>query len=448
MNNTKEKNLILKNGANIAVIGGGPSGSFFSYFAIDYARKHNLDISIDIIEAKEFGCAGISGCNQCGGVVSESLIQMLSKDGIELPPEVIRKGIETYTLHIEQGSTIIEAPIDEQKIATMFRGLGPKGSKPYGQKSFDDYLLELCTLKGVNIILDRVTQMERKENTILIKTKNNFEKEYDLVVGATGLSTKSFDLFRKLCPSYIFPQTTRAYISEISLDEELINEYFGNSMHVFLLNIPNIKFGALIPKAKYVTLVLLGIDINKEIAEKFMNSEPVKKCFPENFNLNNVVPCQCYPLINIKGAKSAYSDRVVIIGDSATSKLYKNGIGAAYITGKAAAKTAIIHGISEKKFKKYYEPICINLKRDNNIGKYIFKITTIIQKTAVLKRAVLNMVINEQHMKKEDRNMSSILWDTFTGSASYKDIFARFFHPRVMLPMTWNTILAIVNKIK
>ena len=33
----------------------------------------------------------------------------------------------------------------------------------------------------------------------------------------------------------------------------------------FLLNLPNIKFGALVPKANYVTLVLLGKDINKDI---------------------------------------------------------------------------------------------------------------------------------------------------------------------------------------
>lgn len=448
MDNPKENKLVLKNGSNIAVVGGGPSGSFFTYFALDFAARYRLEINIDIIEAKEFTCAGIAGCNQCGGVVSESLIQLLSKEGIILPPEVIRKGIETYTLHLEQGSIVIEAPVDEQKIATMFRGIGPKGCRPNGQKSFDDYLLELCTLKGANIIFDRVTGMERKENSILISTKNNFEKEYDFVVGAVGLGKKTFELFHKLCPSYIFPKTTRTYISEISLDKELINEYFGNSMHVFLLNLPNIKFGALIPKVNYVTLVLLGSDITKEIAGNFINSEPVKKCFPANIDLISTIPCQCYPLINIKGAKSAYSDRVVLIGDSSTSKLYKNGIGAAYITAKAAANTAIFKGIAERDFKKHFLPTCNKLERDNNIGKFIFMATTIIQKTAVLKRSMLNVVVNEQQKERHSRKMSSILWDTFTGSAPYKDILVRFLHPAVILSLVWNTMLAIFKKRK
>ncbi len=396
MDNTKENNLVLEDGATIAVVGGGPSGSFFAYFAFEHADRYGLDINIDILEAKDFTCDGPAGCNNCGGIVSESLIQMLSTEGIVLPSDVIRKGIETYTLHLEQGSTEIEAPVDEQRIASMFGGLGPKGCTPGGQRSFDDYLLELCESKGANIIHDRVVDMERKDNGILLKTKSNVEKEYDLVVGAVGLNKKTFGLFHKINPSFVFPQTTRTHICEIHLGEKLINKHFGNSMHVFLLNLPNIKFGALIPKAKYVTLVLLGADINKEIVASFLDSEPVKKCFPKEIDLDSIITCRCYPFINIKGAKSAFDDRVILIGDSASSKLYKNGIGAAYITAKAAANTAIFQGISKKDFNKHFQPTCRNLETDNTIGKFIFMVTTIIQKTPVLKRAMLKMVIQSK----------------------------------------------------
>ncbi len=74
--------------------------------------------------------------------------------------------------------------------------------------------------------------------------------------------------------------------------------------------------------------------------------------------------------------------------------------------------------------------------------------TTIIQKTAVLKRSMLNVVINEQQKERHSRKMSSILWDTFTGSAPYKDILIRFLHPVVILSLVWNTMLAIVKKRK
>ena len=46
--------LELSDGANIAVIGGGPAGSFFSYFALDFAERYGLSVHIDIIEAKDF----------------------------------------------------------------------------------------------------------------------------------------------------------------------------------------------------------------------------------------------------------------------------------------------------------------------------------------------------------------------------------------------------------
>ncbi len=444
----KSNNLKLKDGSNIAVVGGGPSGSFFTYFALDFAERNGLKINIDIIEPKDFNCAGPGGCNNCGGLVSESLIQMLSVDGIILPADVIRKGIGSYTFHLEQGSIAIEASVDEQRIASMFRGIGPKGCSVVGHKSFDNYLMELCATKGANIISDRVSEVERKKDGIVLKTKNNFEKEYDLVVGAVGLNKKAFQLFNKLCPYFEGPHTTRTFICEIQMDGKQINEYFGNSMHVFLLNLPNIKFGALIPKARYVTLVLLGSDINEEIVESFLASGPVKKCFPPNTDLQSIITCQCYPYINIEGAKSAFADRVVLIGDSSTSKIYKNGIGAAYITAKAAANTALFQGISEGHFKKYFQPTCNNLEKDNNIGKFIFKVTSIIQQSAILKSAILRMVINEQQKERHKRKLSSILWDIFTGSAPYKDILLRFLNWQVIVTLIRNIMSAIIRILK
>ena len=262
-------------------------------------------------------------------------------------------------------------------------------------------------------------------------------------MGAIGLNQKTFELFHKLCPSFRIPKTTRTYIAEIHMEEELIQKHFGDSMHVFLLNLPNIKFGALIPKGTHVTVVLLGENVDKKVVDSFLNSEAVKKCIPEGLDLQENSKCNCYPFINVKGSRLAFSDRVVLIGDSSTSKLYKNGIGAAYLTAKAAASTAIFEGISEKHFKKYFNPTCVDLKKDNRVGRFIFAVTGIIQKTAILKKAMLRMVVLEQKKDKKFRRMSSMLWDTFTGSSSYRNIFIRFLNPKIILSLIWNTIRAI-----
>ena len=95
--NISPNKLELEDGSNIAVIGGGPAGSFFTYFTLDFANRMDLRIHIDIIEPKSFNTAGPAGCNHCGGIVSESLVQNLSAEGIVLPTSVIRRGIESYT---------------------------------------------------------------------------------------------------------------------------------------------------------------------------------------------------------------------------------------------------------------------------------------------------------------------------------------------------------------
>lgn len=440
------KNLVLEDGSRIAVIGGGPAGSFFTFFALEFASMMGMEINIDIYEPKNFNVGGPAGCNNCGGIISESLVQMLSTEGIVLPSKVIQKGIETYTLHLESGAVVIETPFREQRIASVYRGLGPKGVVNVDTISFDNYLVNLCAEKGATLINDRVAEMRRvDDDKIQIVTKEASEKVYDLVVGAAGLNAKTLQLFTGISPSYTAPEVTKTYICEIGLDTKLIEEYFGNSMHVFLLNVPKIKFGAFIPKKNYVTLVLLGEDINKEIVDNFLNSEQVKGCFPVGTEIKSATACQCFPFINIKAAKSAFSDRMILIGDSATSKLYKNGIGSAYITGKAAARTAIFNGISEEDFRKHYQPVCKDLNFDNSIGKGIFALTTIIQKSEILKRGLYSTVVSEQKKSNEKRYLSSVLWDTFTGSAPYKDILRRSMHPMFGLSLAWNTLAGLTN---
>lgn len=447
MRDFDSEHFLLGDRSKIAVIGGGPAGSFFTYFAIDFAERLGLDISIDVYESKDFTCTGPKGCNNCGGIVSESLIQSISAEGIVLPSGVIQRGIESYTLHLENGSTIIETPLQEQRIASMFRGIGPLGSVNDGLESFDSFLLGLCQERGANVINDRVSDAIRTADGVTLTTRGGQKGRYDLIVGAVGLNRKTLDLFKSICPSFEPPETTKTYITEFQMDSELIDKHFGNSMHVFLLNLPNIKFGALIPKENYVSLVLLGNDINMEIAASFVNSEPVRKLFPEGTVLEDIAPCKCFPSINIKGAKLAYDDRVVLVGDSASSKLYKNGVGAAYITGKAAANTAVFNGISAAAFRKYYQPVCSELDGDNKLGKFIFLVTGIIQKSSLLKGALLNMVRSEQQKASTKRRMSSVLWDTFTGSAAYKNIFIRCLNPILLISLVWNIIKSTVNLI-
>ena len=81
----EEKEFTLRDGSRIAVVGGGPAGSFFSYFLLNMAETIDLDITVDIFEPRSFKYCGPAGCNHCGGIVSESLVQILAAEGIVLP---------------------------------------------------------------------------------------------------------------------------------------------------------------------------------------------------------------------------------------------------------------------------------------------------------------------------------------------------------------------------
>ena len=151
----------LENGSRVAVIGGGPAGSFFSYFLLTMAERVGLKIHVDIYEPRDFDVPGPLGCNMCGGVIYESLVQSLAVEGINLPPTVVQRGIEHNTLHLDIGSVQIQTPRREKRIATTFRGIGPRGLMDFSRGSLDGYLLKLAVGKGARHIRGRVEDVCR-----------------------------------------------------------------------------------------------------------------------------------------------------------------------------------------------------------------------------------------------------------------------------------------------
>src|SRR5574341_428846 len=128
--------LELKDGARVAVMGGGPSGSFFSYFLLSMAQRVGLSLHVDIYEPRDFTVPGPAGCNMCAGIISENLVQNLASEGIVLPPTVVRRGIDAYSIHMDVGSARLDAPRYEKRIAAVYRGIGPRGTQLV-ERSFD-----------------------------------------------------------------------------------------------------------------------------------------------------------------------------------------------------------------------------------------------------------------------------------------------------------------------
>jgi flavin-dependent dehydrogenase len=420
--------LQLDDGSRVGVIGGGPAGSFFSFFLLGLAKRLALDIEVDIYEPRDFSRVGPAGCNMCGGIISETLVQMLAAEGIILPPTVVQRGIDSYMLHMDVGSVQIETPLHEKRIGAVYRGPGPRDIKELKWGSFDAYLQKLAIESGAKIIHERVTEIDWPNDYPQVKTRKGESQKYDLLAVGVGVNAAARKLFGNLTFDYVAPKTTKTFIQEYYLGEKVISEALGSSMHVFLLDIPRLEFAAIIPKGDYVSVCLLGEDIDNELVQEFMTSPEVKSCFPPTMDLN-ARSCHCSPRISISGAGHPYGDRIVFVGDCGVTRLYKDGIGAAYRTAKAAATTAVLHGVSNESFEQHYRPACRKIETDNMIGQLVFFVTRQIQRRRFARRAVLRMTRSEQNKQGPRRRLSMVLWDTFTGSAPYRDILGRTLSP-------------------
>ncbi len=418
--------LTLSDGSRVAVVGGGPSGSFFAFFLFKMAKAIDLDIEVDIYDPRSFSQCGPAGCNHCGGIVSESLVQILAAEGINLPSSVVQRGIESYVVHMDVGTVSIQNQVGEQRIAALYRGNGPRESCESPWESFDGYLQKLAVQRGASVVRKLITNIDWDSGYPLLQFADGSGREYDLVAVATGVNSNFLKMLDDMPAGFKQPRTTRAYVCEYRSSEEEILRILGNSVHAFLLPIPRLEFAAIIPKGEFATVVMLGDDLDEELVHAFLTHPAVLECLP-----TNALPCvcSCAPLVNMGARKKPYGDRIVLIGDSGVTRLYKDGIGAAFRTGKAAATTAVFQGVSEAAFERGFGPTCRSITNDNAIGKFMFGTTSILKRLTFLRNVILRMAAREQMETSRKPHMSSLLWNMFTGSAPYTEIFLGALHP-------------------
>jgi flavin-dependent dehydrogenase len=418
-----------------------PPGS--GHHSSDLELQDGSRVVVDIYEPRDFTGVGPASCNMCGGIISESLVQNLAAEGINLPSSVVQRGIDSYILHMDVGTVRIETPLNEMRIGAVHRAAGPKDLKAAKWESFDGFLQRLAVDKGACLNRLRIEEIGWRDERPVIRTRDGWSEPYDLLVVAAGVNSPTLKLFGGSHLSYEPPKTTKTFIREFFVGPDRLAEYLGSSMHVFLLNIPGLEFAAIIPKGDYASICLLGEDIDKAALQSFLDSQEVKDCMPPGWE-SSVNSCQCSPRMAIRRAVKPYDDRVVFVGDAGVTRLYKDGIGAAYRTSKGAASTAVLHGVSRRAFEKHYEPVCRGIESDNSIGRFVFWITGEIQKRGFARNAVLRSVAREQSRRGGGRHLSMVLWDLFTGSATYREIFKRALHPGFIVRFAWDLSRSIV----
>lgn len=414
------KSSLKEKGSKVAIVGGGPAGSFFALYLAHFARRQGLKPEITIYQDRVFDDLGAKGCKGCAGLISLSLIKDLTELNITLPPEVIRGVIDGYTLHSPYANIGFHNPEKDLQIMSVYRGGGPRISQYEEKISFDGWLLRQAKNSGVEIINENVAKIWTGEEAGLEAAGKRLA--YDLVVLAAGVNAASIPIDGA---AYIPPETHIMAINELCVGEANVRACLGNFAHAFLIPHSGLIFGTLLPKGDFINVSVLSSSKYPVSVKDFLNYDIVKKTLPPNYEF----ACGCRPRAAVKSARNYYADRFLAIGDAAVTRLYKDGIGTSLAMARAAARAVLQHGISRNDFKRHYHPLYQNMHRDNILGHLLFTIIDQTKNYRFSSQTVQRLIGNEQEKKTDRQPFTKAAWGMLTGSYSYGSVAYKVFNP-------------------
>lgn len=423
--------LQLRAQSRVAVIGGGPAGSFFALHLLKGAQALGLSVDVTVFERRHFGLPGPAGCNMCAGILSSGVVQGLKELGLSIPSSLVMGRIQRYVLHWREATVIIEQPDVEREILSVFRGAGPMHGSLAPETSFDAFLLLQAQEAGAAIVPERVVEVSFAEGRPALVRSTHMQASYDLVVLACGVNTRPPALFGM---GYQRPPVTTMAQDEIRLNRPTD----PGSVHVYCDEPAGLLFGGLVPKGEYVNVSLLGYGLPGQGVDQFLAALRERGVLQgEHQRL-----CGCRPRIATGPAAGYYGDRFVAVGDAAVTRLYKDGIGSALNTARSAADVVLKHGIGAQDFKRHYRPVVRAIDRDNQYGYWLFRLWQRVKGEGILSTLGRRILLVEEQLAPAWRAHGVLLWYMFTGDASYRSIMLGL----LSWPALRNTLLAIWRK--
>jgi len=403
----------LHNGAKVGIVGGGPAGSFFALHLLKFAAEQNLSLEVTIFEARSFDRSGPPDCARCAGLLSAGLQDNLRQFGLDVPPHVIQSRADSYVLHLAQRAIEIFPPVSHHEIVSVYRSNGPRLADPDPAINFDHWLLQRAEAAGATVqraVVKRIAAAGRP----VIETLTG-EYPVDLAVLAAGLNGRRV---KTEGIPYHPPKT------ELMIQDELSETDPDRRVHVYFDPQHGIVFGAAVPKGNFINVSLLGRPAQMDLVDTFLRQMGVSGSY---YRL-----CGCKPKIAISPAEGYFADRFVAVGDAAATRLYKDGIGSAFRTGRQAAHTAIFHGIAAGDFQQHYRPLCRAITFDNFWGRVLFFLWDLTARSPRLTQLWLRALTAHNTHPFVARRCTLALWNMFSGGDSYFNIFKSLIDPRVL----------------
>lgn len=416
----KHRAYQLDNDSRVAIIGGGPAGSFFALYLRHFARLQGVQPQITIYQERSFDALGPKGCKGCAGIISLSLIKNMAELNISPPPEVIQTIIDRFAVHSPYASIDISNPDKDIKIMSVYRGGGPRISHYEKKISFDGWLLRQAEKNGIEVINGEVSRLWAGAAAGLEMAGKR--TDYDLLALATGINSKMIPIEGTV---YVPPGTNIMAMNELYLGAAEVRSCLGNAAHAFLIPHSGLIFGTLVPKGDFVNVSVLSSRKYPVSIADFLDYDIVKEILPPRYE----IACGCRPYTAVRAANNYYDDRFITIGDAVVTRLYKDGIGSALTLARAAAHAAIHYGVSRRDFQRHYRPFYRNMHWHNQWGHLLFSLNDKVKESKVFILAQQRLIGDEQEKKTELQPFTKAAWGMFTGSYSYGRIAKKIFSP-------------------
>ena len=441
------------------VVGGGPAGSFFALQFLKQAKHLGRKAEILIIEKKInvksqetpslFFCQ--EGCNYCAGGISPRMAQALEKDGLELPEEIIAERVKSLIINGHWKNIELKVP-DYKRMYSVFRGSRPKG-KVNKYINFDSFILETAREAGARIISGVVYDVRKlKEGKLEVYYRTDLGRrkveksiQANFIVFAGGVNQtlgKPFEkqplvkIIQRIIPRYRPPKVRKAFIIEVGMEKHF-EEILEGEIYFVEYGSKDLKIdmSSLLPKNKYITIVLLGGSIDNvkssdtlDIMKEYLHLPQIQRILP--LRVDRTFVCACNPNMTIGAAKNIIGDRAVVIGDLAVSRLYKDGLYSSYLQASSLARIFLDDGPSYDVLKRKFWPTVKKIKHDNIFGTVIFILNRVFYSNPTLSRILYQAVLTERKTKpSRSRRLEKILWKIASGDGTYQASFISMFHP-------------------
>jgi flavin-dependent dehydrogenase len=384
----------------VIVVGGGPGGVSCAMKLLRMAREMGREIHVSLYEGKRF--VGEIHHNQCVGILSPPIREIMEGLGIPFPADLVQREITGYVLHSRSETITLD---EEGEVSYAIRRV-----------AFDEYMLSVARKEGVEVIEARVTDVEIHPDRVEVFSESE-SREASVLVGAFGMDDGSA-AFMMRASRYRRPGFLTSIVTKVHPPERFMED-FGNRIHVFLIPIRGVEFGAITPKGNHLTINIAGRDVTSSHMWAFLRDPRVREVLgpvdlehPSNPKDMHFFKSR-FPMGTADGF---FGNRYVLIGDAAglVRPFKGKGVNGACISGSWAAEAIMTAGISYEAFKDHYLPRCSYIISDLPFGRFLRWATILSKETGIM-----DMVVGKARI---DRRWREAVYQAISANKMYREI--------------------------